>query len=173
MNYVTKPVSREELRIYAEVFRDLFKAEAGKPFPVLESLDSLSEVFEGSTYRIVEDNELPKNVVAECVKNEGKGFVIEIKRYVYDGARLNRIGAYLGFILHEMCHVYMYELGYTPCLQRSFNKKTPRYCSIEWQVKALAGEVAMPYEETEGMSVSEIMKKYNVSKGFAKIRQKY
>ena len=79
----------------------------------------------------------------------------------------------MGFILHEICHIYMYELGYTPCLQRSFDKETPLYCSVEWQVKALTGEVAMPYEETKNMGVPEIMKKYNVSKGFAKKRQRY
>jgi hypothetical protein len=49
----------------------------------------------------------------------------------------------------------------------------PLYCSVEWQVKALTGEIAMPYEETKEMSVPEIMKKYNVSKGFAKKRQRY
>lgn len=173
MDYVTKPVSRERLRVYAEIFRELFIAEPDKPFPVLEALEQLPEVFEGSSYRVVEDDELPDKVVAQCEKNDGKGFVIVIKKYIYDGARLQHIGAYLGFILHEMCHIYLYELGYVPYLQRSFDENTPIYCSVEWQAKALAGEVAMPYKETENMSISQIMETYNVSKGFAIQRKRY
>jgi hypothetical protein len=171
LDYITKPVSRKQLRQYAVLFRELFDVSQGGPFPVLDALEMLPNVFEGSTYVVVQDDELPKNVVAQCVKNEGKGFTIEIKQYVYDGA-LERIGAYCGFILHEMAHIFMYEIGYTPILQRSF-EKMPLYCSVEWQVKALTGEIAMPYEETKEMSVPEIMKKYNVSKGFAKKRQRY
>lgn len=171
MDYITKPVSRDTLREYAKLFRKLFDVPYERPFPVLEALENLPEVFEGSTFLVVEDDAMPKNVVAQCVKNDGPGFTIEIKQYVYDGA-LERIGTYLGFILHEISHIFMYEIGYTPILQRSF-KEAPLYCSVEWQVKALTGEIAMPYEETEGMTVSQIMKKYNVSKGFAKKRQRY
>ena len=168
MNYITKPVSRKQLREYAKIFRQLFDVPEGGPFPVLSSLERVSDVFEGTTFIVVEDDVLPKNVVCQCKKNEGKGFTIEIKQYVYDGA-MERIGAYLGFILHEMSHVFMFELGYTPILQRSF-QEPPLYCDVEWQVKALTGEIAIPYEETEGMSIAEIKKQYNVSKGFAKKR---
>lgn len=171
MDYITKPVSRVYLREYAKVFRALFDVPEEGAFPVLHALEKLPDIFEGSHFIVVDNDDMPKNVVAQCVKNEGKGFTIKIKQYVYDGA-MARIGAYLGFILHEMSHIFMYEIGYTPILQRSF-EEAPLYCSVEWQVKALAGEIAMPYEETEGMTVSEIMKKYNVSKGFARQRQKY
>lgn len=88
MDYITKPVSRAKLRTYSLFFRELFDVPEEGPFPVLESLEKLPDVFEGSTYSVVEDD-------------------------------------------------------------------------------------AMPYEETKGMSVSEITKKYHVSKGFAKKRQKY
>ena len=171
MDYIAKPVSRKVLRAYACLFRALFGVPGNGEFPVLESLEKLPDVFEGSTYIVVDDNELPKNVVAQCVKNEGKGFTMEIKRYVYDGA-MEKIGAYCGFILHEMAHIFMYEIGYTPIFQRSF-EVAPIYCSVEWQVKALAGEIAMPYEETSELSVYEIMERYNVSKGFAKKRKRY
>ena len=51
--------------------------------------------------------------------------------------------------------------------------KLPAYCSVEWQTKALCGEVMMPYEQTKNMTQREIMEKYQVSKGFAKTRQHY
>jgi hypothetical protein len=171
MDYITKAASRNQLRQYGPIFRELFDVPLTGSFPVLDALEKLRDVFEGSCYIVVDDEEMPKNVVARCIKNEQKGFTIEIKQSVYDGA-YKRIGAYLGFILHEMVHVFMYEIGYTPILQRSFGE-VPVYCYVEWQVKALTGEIAMPYDETEGMTVPELMKKYNVSKGFAKARQRY
>lgn len=44
---------------------------------------------------------------------------------------------------------------------------------MEWQAKALAGEIMMPYEDTANMSVKDIMNIYGVSKDFAKTRQNY
>lgn len=52
-------------------------------------------------------------------------------------------------------------------------EKLPAYCSVEWQTKALCGEVMMPYEQTKNMTQREIMEKYQVSKGFAKTRRHY
>lgn len=171
MDYITKPATRKSLRQYAVVFRKLFDVGEAEPFPVLDALEKLPDVFEGCTYLVVEDDAFPKNVVAQCTKNEGKGFTIEIKRLVYDGAKQG-IGAYLGFILHEMSHIFMYEIGYRPILQRAF-ADAPLYCQVEWQVKAITGEIAMPYESTKGMSVAEIMNTYHVSKGFARRRLHY
>lgn len=171
MDYITKAAGRKRLRRYGPIFRGLFDVPLTGRFPVLEALEKLPDVFEGSSYIVVADEEMPKNVVAQCEKNEKEGFIIRIKQSVYDGA-YRGIGAYLGFILHEMVHVFMYEIGYTPILQRSFGD-VPKYCYVEWQVKALTGEIAMPYEETKGKSVQELMKQYNVSKGFAEARQRY
>lgn len=171
MNYITKPTNRTRLRQYSDVFRKLFDAQKGEPFPVLASLERLPDIFRGSSCIVVKDDVLPKNVPAQCTKNDGNGFTIEVKQTVYDGARKG-VGAYLGFILHEMVHIFMYEIGYRPILQRSF-KEAPVYCQVEWQVKALTGEIAMPYENTKDMSVSEIIKTYHVSKGFATARKKY
>ncbi len=171
MNYITKAASRKQLRQYGPIFRELFGVPPTGRFPVLEALEKLPDVFEGSTYIVVDDEEMPRNVVAQCVENDKTGFTIEIKQSVYDGA-YKGIGAYLGFILHEMVHIFMYKIGYTPILQRSFGE-VPVYCYVEWQVKALTGEIAMPYEETEGMSVPELIKQYNVSKGFARARRRY
>ena len=171
MDYITKPVSREQLRRFAPIFRKLFGVPLNGPFPVLLALEKLPDVFEGSSYEVVENDVMDKNVVAQCIKNEGKGFTIIIKQLVYDGAH-DGIGAYCGFILHELVHIFMYEIGYRPIFQRSF-AEAPMYCRVEWQVKALTGEIAMPYEETKNLSVSDIIKKYNVSKGFAKRRLKY
>ena len=171
MDHITKPASRKTLRRLASYFREMCGIKQEGVFPVLQCLEKLPDLFEGTVYCIVEDDELPAQVMAQCEKNNESGFTIKIKEKIYDGA-CNGIGAYLGFILHEICHVYMYEIGYTPILQRSFSEDVPVYMSVEWQVKALTGEVAIPYEESREMSVSQIIKKYNVSRGFALSRRK-
>lgn len=65
-------------------------------------------------------------------------------------------------------------MGFTPIFNRQFkNRVIKPYESMEWQAKALAGEIMMPYEDTANMSVKDIMNIYGVSKGFAKTRQNY
>ncbi len=172
MDYITKPTSRGELREFSHIFRFLFGVKDNvSPFPVLEALEKLSDVFRGSNYVIVEDEDLPANVPARCYSNEFGTFTIEIKNSIYNGAYKKKIGAYLGFICHEMCHVFLFKIGFTPIVERSFgNNEIRPFESVEWQAKALCGEVMMPYEATVNMSCSEIMTTYHVSKTSANYR---
>ncbi len=163
MDYLTKTVSRKELREYAVVFRTLFGIPLLGKVPVMEVLEKLHLVFPGSFFSIVEDTVLPATLPARCnVLGNGK-FEIEIRQTTYDGAYKN-IGAYRDHIIHEICHAFLYTLGYTPIMQRSFkNGEIVNYRSSEWQAKALCGEVMIPFEETVSLSASEIAKEYGVS----------
>lgn len=174
MDYMTKPTSRAILRRLAPYVRKLFGVSANGLFPVLYALEQVPDVFEGSSYVVVEDNKMPQTTPARCTPKEGGGFLIEIKDSVYKGAYEKEIGAYLGFICHEICHIFLFEIGFTPIYERSFeNNQIPAYMSVEWQAKALCGEVMMPYEETRFMGTNQIMDIYRVSKGFAQKRQSY
>lgn len=174
MDYKTKPTSREKLRSLVCIFRKLFEAEdLTQPFPVLQALEKLPSVFDGSIFEIVEDYELPKNEKANCMIDDD-GCIIRIKQSVYDSAFKDNQGAARGFICHELCHVFLYFIGFRPILSRSFsNNEIPAYCSVEWQTKAFCGEVMMPYEETKNLSEDEIVKKYIVSNAFAEKRKTY
>lgn len=175
MDYRTKPISRKILRDLATVFRNIFNVtDLSKPFPVLEILEKVPDVFKGTTIEIVDDSELPKNWKAACTIEDGDSFTIKIKESVYNSAYTKKDGASLGFILHEICHVFLFLMGFKPILARSFsNNIIPAYCSVEWQAKALCGEVMMPYEETKDLTEEEICRNYNVSTGFAGKRKKY
>lgn len=173
MDYKTKPTSRRDLRRYAKIVRRLFGVPSTGPFPVLDVLDRLGDVFPNCRYIIVEDKALPPQTMARCVSNDAGGYTVEIKQSVYDGAYKKHIGAFLGFICHEICHVFLFKAGFTPIHERSFaDKMLPAYCSVEWQAKALCGEVMIPYRESAGMSMGEIMKTYHCSKAFAECRWK-
>lgn len=173
MDYQTKPTSRRDLRSYSKLVRKLFDVPLTGPFPVLEVLDRLIDVFKGSNYEIVEDHRMSPQTMARCTPNERGGFTIEIKETVYKGAYEKQIGAFLGFICHEICHVFLFYVGFTPIFERSFEaNKLPAYCSVEWQAKALCAEVMIPYDESRNMKVSEITNIYHVSKAFANNRRK-
>ena len=171
---MTKPLSRKELRSLASLFRIIFKSELNGSFNVLNALETLPDVFPGSTYLVVEDNDLPANIPARCSPDENGNFIVEIKNSVYQGAYKKKIGAYRGFICHEICHVFLYKIGFTPIFNRQFdNNAIPAYRSVEWQAKALCREVMMPYNETADLSSGEIIHMYGVSKGFAETRSRY
>lgn len=173
MDYQTKPTSRKELRSLAKVFRILFGLDETSPVPVLKVLEHVPDIFKGTIISILPDNKLPYNIPARCKLLKGGNFVIEIKESIYNGAYKN-IGWCRGVICHEICHVFLYHIGFTPIWERSFeNNELPAYCSVEWQTKALCGEVMMPYKATKNMTQREIIEKFSVSKGFAKTRQCY
>lgn len=134
MDYKTKGTTRKEIRFFAKVFRDLFDIPLTGAFPVLEILDRIPDVFENCYYTIVSDDRLDKTTMAACTPNEQGGFTIEIKESVYKGAYENNNGACRGFILHEVCHVFLFNIGYTPLFERAYgNKEVPSFCSVEWQ----------------------------------------
>lgn len=173
MDYQTKPTSRNDLRRYAKFFRRVFDVPETGAFPVLEALERLEDIFPGCNYIVVDDDRLPPQTMAQCSPNEDGEFTIEIKETVYRGAYENNIGAFLGFICHEICHVFLFHIGFRPIFARSFdNYELPAYCSVEWQAKALCAEVMIPFEESRGMKPAEIVARYHVSKAFATNRRK-
>ena len=92
MDYITKPTSRKELRKFSKVFRFLFGVtDDNSPFPVLNALEILPDVFKGTTLSIVEDNDLLPNVPARCFPDEYGNFTIEkIKIKISFKHRTNR-----------------------------------------------------------------------------------
>ena len=169
MDYKTKGTSRKKLRIYAKYFRALFDVPQTGAFPVMEILDKIPDVFEHCNYEVVEDNEMQPKTMAECSSNDIGGFTIRIKESVYNAAYNKNDGACRGFILHEVCNIFLFKIGFTPIYECSFSDgEIPAYCSVEWQAKALCGEVMIPFEESKGMTQKQIVESYIVSKAFAK-----
>lgn len=174
MDYKTKPLSRKDIRRFAKIFRKAFGASPIGPFPVLEALESVPDIFPGSDFLIVQDEDLPTTVPCRCIPN-GKmadSFTIEIKDSVYSGVYANQTGAYRDHICHEMCHLFLFYIGYRPFMERCYHERDlKKYESVEWQAKALCGEVMLPFNETRGYDDPEILAEiYGVSKAQAKYR---
>lgn len=174
MDYETRPLNRTTIRNIGKVVRKVFGCKSdNEPFPTLEALEKLPDIVPNSSFEVVNDEELPANVFACCFPKTDGGYVIQIKQTVYDGAVYDINPAFICFICHEICHVILFCLGFTPISNCAINNnKIPAYKSVEWQAKALCGEVTIPYEATIGMKPKEIAQKYNVTEASAKYRVK-
>jgi len=165
MDFRTKPTSREELRKIARIIRKVFKCKNKYYFDVVMAFESMHKIFPSVTTEIVPDDEEGMERVPATTIPDMKGFYhIKVKESVYEGAYFRKIGGYRTHILHEMCHTILFILGFTPYLDRSFkNSELPGYESIEWQAKALAGEMLVPYEETRDKTAEQIKSLCKVS----------
>lgn len=173
MDYVTKPLTTKKVRLLAELFRKEFKLDPHEKIPVLFLLDQLADVFGNHFhYEILDDHEFPPSVMARCCLNNEGGFTIEIRESVYSGAHKGN-GAFRGFICHEICHIFLFKIGQYPEFNRAFpDNEIPAYCSVEWQAKALCGEVMIPYEDSLEMNVTALVANYGVSEASAKYRRR-
>ncbi|MBR1676366.1 MAG: ImmA/IrrE family metallo-endopeptidase [Clostridia bacterium] len=174
MDYETTPTNRSELRLLSRLFRSICGFTMDEPIDPISLLDRLPDLegFSDVRYEVVCDNELPSNVPARCIHTED-GYLIQIQESVYQGAYEKGTGGHRMHIMHEIMHPFADKLGFKPIFSRQLTKDVPSFRRLEWIVKALAGEVMMPYEATTAMSVEEIMKTYGVSKPAAATRIKY
>lgn len=174
MDYEIRPTSRKELRLYAKLFRSICGFTENEPIDPVMLLDRLPDLegFNNVRYSVVYNNELPGNVPAQCTPMED-GYMLQVKESVYNGAHLKRTGGSRMHIMHEIMHVYLDKLGFTPIYSRNLTSDVPFYRRLEWAVMAIAGEVMMPFEATIGMSKKELMKIYGVSDKAAQKRLTY
>ena len=178
MDYETSIIlNREQIRLISKLFRRMFKIRTIL-FPVMKILERLVIKFDKNLYYVVEEDEMfEKNVMAALVPEENDFYCIRIRQSVYDKA-LAGDRASLGYICHEMCHFFLiHVMGVGPKLcvaadnlvyARTIDDNTPAYKSMEWQAKALCGEVMIPYERCRNYSLTDLIKKTNSSTEQAK-----
>lgn len=173
MDYRTNSATRKDIRLLSRLMRKMFGYNNSERIYPLLLLDRLKDVFPGTNWEVVEDNELPENVAAECVPDVNWNFKIKIKESVYDKAYSYDDGASNDHIVHEICHIFLFKIGYMPIVTREYKNCELRcYESVEWQAKALCGEFMIPYEETINMDRNEIKKRYGVSSSQSYYREK-
>ena len=179
MDYETSIIlNREQIRLISKLFRRMFKIRTIL-FPVMKILERLVIKFEKNLYYVVEEDEMfEKNVMAALVPEENDFYCIRIRQSVYDKA-LAGDRASLGYICHEMCHFFLiHVMGVGPKLYVAADNlvyartiddnNTPAYKSMEWQAKALCGEVMIPYERCQNYSLTDLIEKTNSSTEQAK-----
>lgn len=173
MDYKTKPVSRETLRELSKIIRvKMFHCKNKFYFDVVSALEKLPMIFNDVSVEIVDDNDDElKDVPCTTTLDDANRYVIKIKESVYDGAYFKKNGGYRMHIMHEISHYLLFKIGFKPYFDRTYrNNELKSYESIEWQAKALAGEILIPYQDTKSLTERQIRKKCRVSKDAARNR---
>lgn len=168
MDYEAKVgLSRSEVRTIAFLIRKMLKIQ-GLEFPVLKVLDKLEILYPENIYFVVEEDSLFEENVRAYLEPESESlYCIHIRQSVYNGALKGR-GDCLGFINHEIAHFCLiFIFGIVPKLfQYGISNIYPReikerkitpYKSMEWQAKALCGELMIPFDRCKDMSLDQII----------------
>lgn len=135
----------------------MFKCKNKYYFDVIDAFEKIHTIFPEITTAVVDDDEMDANVPAQCTPDFNGNYLIEVKNTVYDGAVKN-VGEYRAHILHEICHCILCLLGFTPMLNRAFkNNDLKPFESMEWQAKALCGEIMMPFDETKELASVQVI----------------
>ncbi len=174
MDYVPSIIlGRAKIREISCFLRKMFDIRT-VVFPVLKVLDKMENKFPDNLYYSVEeDDHFESGVMAALETNDFEHFCIKIRRSVYDSALIGN-GASLGFICHEMCHfvlIFLFGIGPKMCSQNGLvfakavgSKPEKPYMSMEWQAKALCGEVMIPYERCKNYNIKQIIRRTNSSR---------
>lgn len=178
MDGITHPTSRLFLREIATKFRERF-SQTNLYVNVLSLIEIFPIYFPKCVILIVPDDEMedaiPTSIEEQILNNEDK-YIIKIKESVHERAYKGSGGDRM-HIIHEISHyILIEEYGFKPINARSYGTDiSVKYkpCSMEWQAKALAGEIMMPYEMTKDMIWHEIAQKCGVSAEAALKRTKY
>lgn len=81
MDYITKPISRGELRTIAYWFRKVFKCKNKYLFDVIDAFERIHSIFDNITVEVIEDDDetnFNKNVPAQCTPDMKGNYHIEV-----------------------------------------------------------------------------------------------
>ena len=160
-------LSRIQIRKLSVIIRKMLKVKTLR-FPVLKAIDRLEVLYPDNIYYVSEDDSLFEKGVPAYLEQESENmYCMHIRQSVYDGALKGR-GDCLGFITHEIAHFCLihicgigpksFKFGNSIIYARETHEgKIPSFKSMEWQAKALCGELMIPYEKCKDMSYGEIV----------------
>ena len=162
MRYSCQPLSRRQLRMFAQRIRKVIGVSSTLWFPAIKFLESLHEIIGDEAFYsdVVPDEEWdqPPTVHAYFDLNDN---CIRVKESVYMGA-YSGCGRDRMTIVHECAHVLLIKCCHLK-LTRSFDDNIPVYRDPEWQAKCLAGELMVPADLVQGMSEWEVVENCGVS----------
>lgn len=166
-NYETYPMSRQGIINYARHLRANLGIADVLYLPVVELFESFSTIFPDCTTEIVEDSDLPKN---QHAATDIQRKIIRIKESVYDRACAGK-GRDRMTIMHELAHYFLLVISSFQVTQVVGLREIASYKDPEWQAKALAAEMMIPYDLTRQMTSEDIAISCGVSLDSAKYQK--
>lgn len=163
--YEASPLSRADIRSFANVIRKAMGLTDERYFPIREFLELVMPKIDEEFVLEV----LPKH---EMGSNHGLAYpedkVIKLREDVYDGAVDGKPRDRLT-MAHEVGHYFLHtkeRVSFARSIGPS--EALPAYRDPEWQANAFAGELLAPPHIIKGMSVFEVMKFCGVSQDAAR-----
>ena len=152
--------SRQDLRDLAKEIRTTLGIDDLIKFPAERILDIIHLIDSEAHFECVPKDEL-KN--GDFATTDVISKTIKVREDIYDKAYEGNPFSRM-VIVHEFAHfitinVYGFELA-----MNTGKRKNKAYEDPEWQAKCLAGELMMPYDKIQGLSVKEIQEKCGVTK---------
>lgn len=160
-NYVVPPLSRKEIREFAESVRKMFGIYNNTYFPVTRVLEvlGLMEI----NFEIIAEMEWLRTYGGETQAFYSLSeHTIKIRQSVYDCDNKDH-GRDRFTIAHEIAHALLLNNHSIKVAKNRNVEDTPIWCNPEWQADCLAGELLVPYHLCKDMTIEEIMEKCKVS----------
>ncbi|MDQ1236709.1 Zn-dependent peptidase ImmA (M78 family) [Paenibacillus sp. SORGH_AS306] len=163
--YEASPLSRADIRDFANDIRKFCKCENVPYFPIVQFLEfvmpSLDPEF---TWVPVSKQEMGSKHGLAYPNNK----LIKIREDVYEGA-LQGKGRDRLTIAHEVGHYFMHKQG-NIYFARSMGvaEKLPAYRDPEWQANAFAGELLAPAHIIKGKNIFEVANLCGISQQAAR-----
>lgn len=163
-----KPRSKKEIRKLARLVRQHFQDDIHKPFDVLSCLEIGLPKATGYEFHF-EPKEMGymKDIEASASPDD---MVMYIRQDVFDALYNNDSRARFT-VAHEFGHLFMHK-GVTTSLNRGNPSAHKPFEDSEWQANQFAAELLAPLDGCIGLSIDEIMTKYNISYQCAALRYK-
>jgi Zn-dependent peptidase ImmA (M78 family) len=167
--YVANPTSRNKIRSFTNVIREVVGMKEETYFPVVEFLElGIPQIYPSFSYEIVEF----KHMKNEYGLTYPEHNLIRIREDVYERA-ISGIPRDRFTVAHEIGHFFIHKPG-TLSLARSLKvEKIPPFKCPEWQANTFAGELLAPPQVIKDMSAKEISLSCGVSLHVANIQLKH
>lgn len=160
---LANPLSRRNLREFANSIRQYTSMENNLYFPIVEFIELiLPHIFTGFNFEVCSMSEL-KNVHGLTCREEN---FIKIREDVYLGA-INGEGRDRLTCAHELGHYFLHSSSSVQLARVAPGQIIKPFLDPEWQASAFAGELLMPAHLIRGMSVNDICRNCGVSEAAA------
>lgn len=159
------PLSRANIQKFALMFREIFQPDIHQPFDVLSCLEIGLPKAMNHEFEFTLKNQDEMGATEAAVLPDKK--LMHIRTDVYDALHNNDARARFT-IAHEFGHLCMHK---GVALNRG-DGSHKIFEDSEWQANQFSAEVLAPIQGCIGLSIDEIMEKYQISYHCASLRYK-
>lgn len=156
---IAEPLSRKSIRNTAELIRRIDGSENSLFFDIVKFLEvTLPSIDSNFNFRVMTQEELGEcHGITYPDRDE-----IQIRQDVYDRA-VSGSGRDRLTMAHELGHLLFHERQNISYARMEDDSNIVTFRNPEWQADAFGGELLIPHNLIQGMSVEEVMEACKVS----------